>query len=78
MIINSLWIRYWCSTQTIATHLGFYVENPTTIKQEFQEPPRLEDAQVDVDINDCKLCWIILANFVNGINAKKLLNCGKL
>ena len=46
------------------------MENPT-IKQEYQEPTDLENAQVDVDINDCKLSRIILAIFVNGINAKK-------
>ena len=31
------------------------MENPTTIKKEYQEPAGLENAQVDVDINDCKL-----------------------
>ena len=46
------------------------MENPTTIKLEYLE----EDAQ----LNDCKLSSIILANFVNGKNAKKFLNRGKL
>ena len=50
------------------------MENPTTIKLEYLEPLGLEDSQ----LNDCKLSSIILANFVNGINAKKFLNRGKL
>ena len=53
-------------------HLGF-VETPTTIKQEYQEPRGLKDARNDVDINDCKLSWIILANSVNGMKEENII-----
>ena len=43
------------------------MENPTRIKQEYQEPAGLEDAQVDVDINDGMFNLIVEANFVNGM-----------
>ena len=35
------------------------METPRTIKQEYLEPLGLEDAEVDVDINDCKLSYIV-------------------
>ena len=54
------------------------METETTVKLEYMEPLGLEDAQIDVDINDCKFSLIILANFVNGINSQNLLNRGKL
>ena len=47
------------------------MEKPRTMKLEYQEPGCLENSQVDVVVNDCKLSWIILAIFVNGINANK-------
>ena len=53
------------------------MENAATIKLEYLEPLGLEDAQVDVDINDCKFSLMSLAKFINGINAKNLLNQGK-
>ena len=61
----------WLDNLPYLVTLGFHMENPTTIKQEYQEPAGLENAQVDVDIDDCKLSRIILAIIVNVINAKK-------